>query len=80
MSALGQKQTFAMQKGMSALPPIADICSAEAHVRYVPIADIPEARRGLKFHFIGDTLLDLEPKVPESKQTLAVHSRISFHS
>jgi hypothetical protein len=25
MSALGQKQTFAVQKGMSALPPIADI-------------------------------------------------------
>jgi hypothetical protein len=24
MSALGQKQTFAVQKGMSALPPIAD--------------------------------------------------------
>ena len=25
MSALGQKQTFAVQNGMSALPPIADI-------------------------------------------------------
>ena len=33
MSALGQKQTFAMQKGMSALPPIADMCSALADVR-----------------------------------------------
>ena len=30
MSALGQKQTFAMQNVMSALPPIADICSAQA--------------------------------------------------
>jgi hypothetical protein len=29
-----------MQKGMSALPPIADMCSALAHVRFVPIADI----------------------------------------
>ena len=28
MSALGQKQTFAVQKGMSALPPKADMCSA----------------------------------------------------
>jgi hypothetical protein len=37
---LGQKQTFAMQNGMSALPPKADICSALAHVRFVPIADI----------------------------------------
>jgi hypothetical protein len=40
MSALGHKRTFAAQKGMSALPPIADICSALAHVRFVPIADI----------------------------------------
>ena len=40
MSALGQKQTFAAQKSMSALPPIADMCSALADVRFVPIADI----------------------------------------
>jgi hypothetical protein len=40
MSALGQKQTFALQKAMSALPPKADICSALAHVRFGPIADI----------------------------------------
>ena len=40
MSALGQKRTFAVQKGMSALPPKADICSALGDVRFVPIADI----------------------------------------
>jgi hypothetical protein len=40
MSALGQKRTFAVQKGMSALPPKADICSALAHVCFGPIADI----------------------------------------
>ena len=40
MSALGHKQTCAAQKGMSALPPKADICSALAHVRFVPEADI----------------------------------------
>ena len=40
MSALGQKQTYAAQNVMSALPPIADICSAQAHVRFVPIADM----------------------------------------
>jgi hypothetical protein len=40
MSALGQKQTYAVQNVMSALPPIADICSAQADVRFVPIADI----------------------------------------
>jgi hypothetical protein len=28
MSALGQKQTYAVQLGMSALPPKADMCGA----------------------------------------------------
>jgi hypothetical protein len=40
MSALGQKQTFAVQKGMSALPPKADMCGAAWDVRFGPIADI----------------------------------------
>jgi hypothetical protein len=40
MSALGQKQTFAAQNAMSALPPKADMCGAKRHVRFVPIADI----------------------------------------
>ena len=40
MSALGHKRTFAVQKGMSALPPKADICSALGDVCFVPIADM----------------------------------------
>ena len=40
MSALGQKQTFAAQEDMSALPPKADMCGATRDVRFVPIADI----------------------------------------
>jgi len=58
MSALGQKQRYAVQKGMSALPPIAtakadmpqmimsalppkaDMCSANRHVCFGPKADI----------------------------------------
>ena len=40
MSALGQKQTCAAHKVMSAIPPKADICSAKAYVRFVPKADI----------------------------------------
>ena len=40
MSALGQKQTYAVQKVMSALHPIADMCGATSDVRFVPIADI----------------------------------------
>src|SRR5262249_19580897 len=40
MSALGQKQTCAMQDVMSALPPKADICIAKRDVRFGPKADI----------------------------------------
>ena|SRR5262245_26364292 len=47
MSALGQKQTCAVQKGMSALPPKADSCSALAHVRFGPKADSCNAARGV---------------------------------
>jgi hypothetical protein len=39
---LGQKQTFAMQNAMSALPPKADMCGATSDVRFVPIADIDD--------------------------------------
>ena len=46
MSALGQKQTCAVQKVMSALPLKADMCSAIAHVRFVPIADIAALNDG----------------------------------
>ena len=48
MSALGHKRTFAVQNRMSALPPIADMCSATGYVRFVPKADMdrpPIARR-----------------------------------
>jgi hypothetical protein len=45
MSALGHKRTFAVQNGMSALPPIADMSSATRDVRFVPIADIPPFKR-----------------------------------
>jgi hypothetical protein len=34
-------RTFAVQKDMSALPPIADMCGVKRDVRFVPIADIP---------------------------------------
>jgi hypothetical protein len=46
MSALGQKQTFAPQKAMSALPPKADMCSAIADVRFVPKADMAPSCAG----------------------------------
>ena len=40
MSALGQKQTCALKKFMSALPPKADMCGATRDVRFVPKADM----------------------------------------
>ena len=45
MSALLQTRTFAVQKGMSALPPKADMGSATRYVRFVPIADISYAQK-----------------------------------
>ena len=44
MSALGHKRTFAVQNVISALyPPKADMCRAQADVRFVPIAS-PQVR------------------------------------
>jgi hypothetical protein len=40
MSVVGQKQTSAHVRVMSALPPKADIGRTSGHVRFVPIADI----------------------------------------
>jgi len=42
MSALGQKQTYAAQYVMSALPPIADMCGAARNVRLGPKAYIQD--------------------------------------
>ena len=53
MSALGQKQTCAAQKVMSALPPKADMCAATRDVRFVPKADI---RCRLLDHLVGPLL------------------------
>ena len=44
MSALGQKQTCAVQTGMSALPPKADICGTKRAMSAKPIADIRAQR------------------------------------
>jgi hypothetical protein len=42
MSAFGTKRTYAVQTGMSALPPMADIHRGEFNVCFVPEADIRE--------------------------------------
>jgi hypothetical protein len=43
VSALGQKQTYAVQTGMSALLPKADMCGAARDVRFGPKADMCNA-------------------------------------
>jgi hypothetical protein len=72
MSALGQKQTYAAQNGMSALhpiatakektpqramsafPPKADMCGAQAHVCFGPKADTCTAANYFLFdHLVG---------------------------
>jgi hypothetical protein len=58
MSALGQKRTYAVQYGMSALPPIADMCAATRDVRFVPIADIVHGTDKQK-----DRLVAVSPKL-----------------
>src|SRR5262245_64472391 len=49
MSALGQKQTCAVQTDMSALPPKADMCSATRDVRFGPKADIGRRHNPIDF-------------------------------
>jgi hypothetical protein len=49
LSALGQKPTFAVQNGMSALHLKADMCGAMRDVRFVPKADIDRPFDILKF-------------------------------
>jgi hypothetical protein len=50
MAALGQKQTYAVQHGMSALAPKADMCVATRDVCFGPIADMCQ----LFDHLIGE--------------------------
>jgi hypothetical protein len=59
MSALGQKRTFAAQKGMSALPPNATfITSAPYYVSsHGASADAIDARFGPQREYVGFTLL-----------------------
>ena len=61
MSALGQKQTFALQQAMSALPPKADMCSALGDVRFVPKANSCTAAKPPRFS--GEGGLDHSPMV-----------------
>ena len=62
MSALGQKQTFAVQNGMSALPPIADMCSATRHVRCANSGH--SVRLDLSYRSCSQSVLQANPYWP----------------
>jgi hypothetical protein len=69
MSALGQKRTCAVQNAMSALPPTADICSALADVRFVPIATNAPQQIGRSIFFLYSVQI-----IDEGKDSLSDRS------
>jgi hypothetical protein len=70
MSALGHKRTFCDARAMSALPPIADMCSALTHVRFVPIADIGTKCASLRI--AGKIKRVGKPPMEHTKRSLAL--------
>src|SRR6516164_5956646 len=56
-SALGQKQTLADVRVMSALPPIADIGTQQRDVRFVPKADIPRCSEDRRYSITSSALV-----------------------
>ena len=66
MSALGQKQTFAVHQPMSALHLKADMCSARAHVYFGPTADIRSSKLGQQ---PGPAYYKGNPRKPRDKPT-----------
>jgi hypothetical protein len=63
MSALGQKQTYAVQEAMSALPSKADMFGAKKNVRYGPIADSCTAVNNILFDYCVDARKNLRGHV-----------------
>src|SRR6516165_8965972 len=63
-----QKRTWAVQTAMSALPPKADICSANRNVRFGPKADIMPERykiaRGGASNLFGNVADVHQPSCP----------------
>jgi hypothetical protein len=61
MSALGQKQTYAVRQLMSALPPKPDMCGATADVCFGPKADmgLTQMQQRPRILLIGAPIHDL---------------------
>jgi hypothetical protein len=74
MSALGQKQTFAVHQPMSALPLKADMCGATSDVRFGPKADI----EGLLNHLVSASDQRVRDAEPERLGGLQVYLQRDF--
>jgi len=61
---------------MSALPPKADMCRAQAHVCYGPIADICRSLFFVAFRLLRTSLIDLRRK-QESRYAVSLSAIIS---
>jgi hypothetical protein len=66
---LRQKRTSCDPRVMSALPPIADICSAPAHVRFGPIADISVSKVATKAKLFSRELMLLDGALKSFRHT-----------
>ena len=62
-----QERTCAVQYVMSALPPIADMCDALAHVRFVPIADIRRRKTNVRYGPRSDVVHRVHHKEEERR-------------
>src|SRR5262245_52855383 len=74
MSALGQMQTNAVQNGMSALPPKADICGATRDVRFGPITDMSHSVD----HLIGGIQEPFRNRQTECLSGLEIDVQLGF--
>src|SRR5215471_2027961 len=64
ISALGQKQTYAVQHGMSALHPKADMCGATRHVRFGPKADMSNRSKATGYSITSSACEQTEYGLP----------------
>ena len=71
MSALGQKQTSAHVRVMSALPPKADIAESDWYVWFVPNSDISR-RNNLRCYSITSSAMESSPGDMVRPNALAV--------
>src|SRR5215831_73813 len=79
MSALGQKQTYAVLNAMSALPPKADMCSATRDVRFGPKADsCIAAKQSLFDHLVGAAEQAQRERNTQRLRSLEIDDQLDF--